>query len=134
MAGSKNVIELHGSINRNYCVNCGKEFSLDYIKNSKGTPRCDKCGGIIKPDVVLYQEPLDDYAITKAMIALQEADLLIVAGTSLKVYPAASFINYFYGGNIIVINKEKLELNRKVKLEITAPIGETFKKVQNLMK
>lgn len=134
IAGSKNVIELHGSINRNYCVNCGKEFSLDYIKNSKGTPRCDKCGGIIKPDVVLYQEPLDDYAITKAMIALQEADLLIVAGTSLKVYPAASFINYFYGDNIIVINKEKLELNRKVKLEITAPIGETFKKVQNLMK
>lgn len=131
-AGSKNVVELHGSIHRNYCTQCGKSFSLEYIKNYKGTPRCDKCNSIIKPDVVLYEEPLDEYAITKAMIALSKADLLIVAGTSLKVYPAASFLNYFYGSNIVVINKEKLDINRKITLEINAPIGETLEQVQKL--
>lgn len=131
-ANSKNVIELHGSIHRNYCTNCGKSFSLDYIKKSNNVPLCDRCASTIKPDVVLYEEPLDEYTITKAMIALSRADLLIVAGTSLKVYPAASFINYFYGNNIVIINKEKLNINRKVSLEITAPIGETFNKLQKL--
>ncbi len=127
LAGSKKVIELHGSIHRNYCERCGRLYDLSIVKNSTSIPTCPICGGEIKPDVVLYEEPLDERVVTKAMIALQEADLLIVAGTSLKVYPAAMYINYFYGNNIIVINKEKLDVNRKIKLQILGKIGEIFK-------
>lgn len=133
LAGSKNVIELHGSIQRNYCEGCAKFYNLDYIKNSNGIPKCESCGNIIKPDVVLYEEPLEERVISKAMIKMMEADLLIVAGTSLSVYPAANFINYFYGDNIIAINKEKLNINKKVKLEITSPIGETFKLLDKIL-
>ncbi len=134
MAGSKNVIELHGSIHRNYCMDCGRAYDLNFIRSTTGIPKCPHCGGIIKPDVILYEEPLEQMTIVKAEIALNEADLLIVAGTSLKVYPAASFINYYHGDNIIVINKEKLDLNKKVTLEINAPIGETFKNLEDLLK
>ena len=126
LAGSKNVIELHGSIHRNYCEKCMKLYSLDEIINKDIVPKCDKCGGIIKPDVVLYQEPLDERVITKAIIKIQEADLLIVAGTSLNVYPAAGLIHYFFGDNIVLINKDKLNITKKIKLQINKPIGELF--------
>ena len=126
LAGSKNVIELHGSIHRNYCEKCMKLYSLDEILKKDIIPKCDKCGGIIKPDVVLYQEPLDERVITKAIIKIQEADLLIVAGTSLNVYPAAGLINYFFGDNIVLINKDKLNITKKIKLQINKPIGELF--------
>lgn len=126
LAGSRNVIELHGSIHRNYCEKCMKLYSLDEILNKDIIPKCDKCGGIIKPDVVLYQEPLDERVITKAIIKIQEADLLIVAGTSLNVYPAAGLINYFFGDNIVLINKDKLNITKKIKLLINKPIGELF--------
>jgi len=131
-AGSNNVIELHGSIKRNYCQNCAKFFGLDYIISSNGVPICNKCGGIIKPDVVLYEEGLNENDITKAIIALQKADLLIVAGTSLNVYPAASLINYFCGSNIVVINKENIPIHRKIKLFINDKVGEVFEKLDNL--
>jgi len=104
MAGSKNVIELHGSIHRNHCLKCGKSFSSKYVKEYDGVPRCDKCGGLIKPDVVLYGEALDYKDITNAIKALQSADLLIVGGTSLKVYPANSFLSYYQGQRKVMIN------------------------------
>jgi len=132
IAGSKNVIELHGSIYRNYCLNCGKSFSLDYITSFSDVPHCDKCNGIIKPDVVLYEEPLLDSVITKAIIALTKADLLIIAGTSLNVYPASGLINYFYGNNIVLINKEKQAINKDIKLFIEGKIGEIFSLVDSI--
>lgn len=131
MAGSKNVIELHGSIHRNFCEKCGRSYPLDFIENSKDfIPICPKCGGVIKPDVVLYEEPLNEYIIARSVIALQEADLLIVAGTSLNVYPAAGLIDYFYGGNIVVINKDHLPISREIKLEINEKIGEVFRQLK----
>ena len=132
-AGSKKVIELHGSIMRNYCEKCAKFYTLDEILKMDNIPICPKCGGFIKPDVVLYEEGLDTNTITKALIALQEADLLIIGGTSLNVYPASSFISYFFGDNIFLINKEKLYISREIKEEINLPIGETFKKVDELL-
>lgn len=132
-AGSKNVIELHGSIMRNYCEKCSRFYSLEDILKMDNIPICPKCGGYIKPDVVLYEEGLDTNVITKALISLQEADLLIIGGTSLNVYPASSFISYFFGDNIFLINKEKLNINRKIKEEINLPIGETFKKVDEIL-
>lgn len=129
LAGSKNVIELHGSIHRNYCEKCMKLYTLEDILKKDIIPLCDRCGGIIKPDVTLYQEALDERAITKAIIKLQEADLLIVAGTSLNVYPAAGLINYFYGNNIVIINKDKLNIDKQIKLQINEPIGEIFSKL-----
>ena len=132
-AGSKNVIELHGSIMRNYCEKCARFYSLEDILKMDNIPICPKCGGYIKPDVVLYGEGLDTNVITKALICLQEADLLIIGGTSLNVYPASSFISYFFGDNIFLINKEKLNINRKIKEEINLPIGETFKKVDEIL-
>lgn len=128
LAGSKNVIELHGSIHINHCLNCHKEFSSSYVKNSIGIPRCDKCNGIIKPDVVLYGESLDYNSITKAINSISSADLLIVGGTSLKVYPAASFIDYFNGKNKILINLNDNPL--KDFLYINNKIGEVFSKLE----
>ncbi|MEG2270230.1 MAG: NAD-dependent protein deacylase [Bacilli bacterium] len=126
LAGSKNVIELHGSIYRNYCEKCGRMYPVDVILNSVEIPHCPVCGGIIKPDVVLYDEPLLETNIAKALIKIQEADLLIVAGTSLRVYPAANMINYFFGDNIFVINKEKLDIRKRVKLVMNDDIEEIF--------
>ena len=105
-AGSKKVTELHGSIHRNYCMNCHKFHPVSVIKESAGIPRCD-CGGIIKPDVVLYEEGLNDNDIKKALEYISTCDTLIIGGTSLTVYPAAGFVNYFNGKNLIIINKEK---------------------------
>lgn len=129
IAGSKNVIELHGSIHRNFCEKCAKLYNLDEFLKLGDVPRCPICNGIVKPDVVLYEEPLNELTLTKAMIALQEADLLIVAGTSLKVYPAAGLISYFYGKNIVVINKEKLTINREIKLQINDSIAKVFEEI-----
>ena len=129
-AGSVNVIELHGSIQRNYCERCHEFYSLEDILMQSGTPRCTHCGGIIKPDVVLYEEGLDYTSIENAISALQKADLLIIGGTSLAVYPAASFIDYFRSDNIVVINKSKTPLSRRVALEINEPIGQIFSQLK----
>lgn len=134
LAGSKNVIELHGSIHRNYCTHCMTLYNLEDIKKLDTIPLCPKCHNLIKPDVVLYEEGLDDRTITKALISLQEADLLIIAGTSLNVYPAAGMINYFYGNNIVVINKDNLNITKNVKLVINDKVGEVFKKVNEIRK
>lgn len=130
LAGSKNVIELHGSIHRNYCMDCGEFYDLKDILSLKGiVPKCPHCGGIIKPDVVLYEEPLNQDAIRDAISALERADLLIVAGTSLSVYPASGLVYYFRGKNLVVINKEHLQFSEGVTLEINEPVGETLSKI-----
>ena len=126
MAGSKNVLELHGSIHRNICMDCGARFNLKDILNMDNTPRCPHCGGIIKPYVVLYEEGLDQDVLYNAVDAIANADLLIVAGTSLSVYPAAGLVRYFNGTYIVVINKERLPVGN-VTLEINRPVGEVFK-------
>lgn len=129
-AGSKKVLELHGSIQRNYCERCGEFYSLEDILMQSDTPRCEKCGGVIKPDVVLYEEPLDGNTIEATVREMEKADLLIIAGTSLAVYPAAAFIDYFNSDNIVVINKSPTPIRRKIKLEINAPVGEIFSKLE----
>ena len=126
LAGSKNVIELHGSIHRNYCMDCHEFYNLDAISDSSGVPTCKRCGGVIKPDVVLYEEPLDGEVINNALYAISTADLIIVAGTSLSVYPASGLIRYFRGKYIVVINKDHLDINNGVTLEINRPVGEVF--------
>lgn len=117
-AGSSNVIELHGSVHRNYCTNCGKFFGIDYIVNSDGIPLCDKCGAVVKPDVVLYEEMLDEATIKNAVNAISHCDTLIIVGTSLVVYPAAAFINYFGGENIALINKTPTQMDYKADIVI----------------
>lgn len=129
-AGSKNVLELHGSIERNYCERCGKFYSLEDILQQSGTPRCLDCGGVIKPDVVLYEEPLNGETIDSAIRAMQKADLLIIAGTSLAVYPAAAFIDYYNGKDIVLINKTRVPVRRDITLEINGPVGEIFSKLK----
>lgn len=124
-AGSKNVLELHGSIHRNYCQKCGKFYDAAYVKASKGIPRCE-CGGVIKPDVVLYEEGLDQDVIRQSVYAIANADTLIIGGTSLAVYPAASFINYFRGRHLVVINKGTTAREVGAELVIAAPIGEVL--------
>ncbi|MGN0692525.1 MAG: Sir2 family NAD-dependent protein deacetylase, partial [Oscillospiraceae bacterium] len=122
-AGSKNVYELHGSVHRNYCVSCGREFDALYIKNSDDVPSCDKCGHLIKPDVVLYGEGLDNTTVRGAIDAISKAELLIVGGTSLAVYPANGLINYFKGKKIAMINKSPTDYDDKVDLLISDGIG-----------
>lgn len=130
-AGSKNVLELHGSIHRNYCMRCNEFYSLSDIEKMDNVPICPHCGGIIKPDVVLYEEGLDQEVLKASVDAIENADLIIIAGTSLSVYPAAGLIYYYRGSNIVIINKDHLPLTRNVALEINAPVGETFKKLEN---
>lgn len=125
-AGSKNVWELHGSIHRNYCRKCGKFYDASYVKNVDGVPRCE-CGGLIKPDVVLYEEGLDSGVIEHSIRAICEADTLIIGGTSLVVYPAAGFIDYFRGKHLVVINKSATAKEVRAELTIAAPIGEVMK-------
>lgn len=127
-AGSKKVYELHGSVLRNYCMKCGKFHSAEYIKNSKGVPKCE-CGGVIKPDVVLYEEGLDDSTVSGALSAIQSADTLIIAGTSLTVYPAAGFISYFKGGNIVLINRDETPFDSKANLVFHEKVGELLDKI-----
>lgn len=122
-AGSKNVLELHGSIHRNYCQRCGKFYDAAYVKNAERIPRCE-CGGIIKPDVVLYEEGLDSDIIRSSVHAISQADTLIIGGTSLIVYPAAGFIDYFRGKHLVVINKSATAKEVRAELAISAPIGE----------
>ncbi|WP_027400428.1 NAD-dependent protein deacylase [Anaerovorax odorimutans] len=136
LAGSKNVYELHGSVLRNYCIDCGKFYDLEYIMNTnncldkKGikslVPVCNKCGGIVKPDVVLYEEALDQQVIEGAVKAIEEADTLIVGGTSLVVYPAAGLITYFRGSNLILINRDQTTFDKRADLVIREPIGEVL--------
>ncbi len=123
LAGSKNVLELHGSIHRNYCQKCGKFYDAKYVKGSEGIPTCD-CGGRIKPDVVLYEESLDNTVIQKSVREIAEADMLIIGGTSLVVYPAASFIDYFRGKYLVVINKSATPRDEQADLCIQKSIGE----------
>jgi len=127
-AGSKNVIELHGSVHRNYCRKCKKFFDANYVKNSNGIPRCE-CGGIIKPDVVLYEESLNYNNIEKAIGYIERAKTLIVGGTSLAVYPAASFINYFKGQDLVLINKTPTAYDKMATLVINDSIGKILKEI-----
>ena len=124
-AGSRSVFELHGSIWRNYCTQCGMGYPVQRIAKGAGVPRC-ACGGVIKPDVVLYEEPLDQRVLERAVKAIREADLLIVGGTSLNVYPAASLIDYFRGDNIVVINRGAPAKDMSGVLFIDGKIGEVF--------
>lgn len=123
MAGSKGTIELHGSVFRNYCISCGTKYSLDYILNTTGVPRCDKCGGIVRPDVVLYEEHLDHTNIDRAVNAIENADLLIIGGTSLTVYPAATFAQFLPHDRVVIINKSSTYLDLQAMLTIHDSIG-----------
>ena len=125
MAGSKTVYELHGSVHRNYCERCGKFYSFDDILRSSGIPRCE-CGGTVKPDVVLYEESLDQATIEGAVRAIAAADVLIIGGTSLNVYPAAGLINYYRGHKLVLINKSPVARDLSADLVIRDPIGEVF--------
>ena len=127
-AGSKTVWELHGSIHRNYCQKCGKFYDASYVKHADGVPRCE-CGGLIEPDVVLYEEGLDPGVIDHSIRAIREADTLIIGGTSLVVYPAAGFIDYFRGKHLVVINKSATAKEVRAELTIAAPIGEVMKEI-----
>ena len=128
-AGSKNVLELHGSIHRNYCQICHKEYDLNHILNSEGIPRCE-CGGIIKPDVVLYEEPLNNDILTASVNFISNADTLIIGGTSLVVYPAAGLINYFNGSKLVLINKSETPYDNLASLVINEAIGEVFSQIK----
>lgn len=133
MAGSKTVYELHGSVLRNFCVNCGKFYNADFIRESEnapeGIPYCPECSHIVKPDVVLYEEGLDDNIITKSIEAIRNADTLIIGGTSLVVYPAAGLIDYFRGDNLILLNKSQTSQDYKATLAIHQPIGQVLSQI-----
>lgn len=124
-AGSRNVFELHGSVHRNYCMKCHKEYNAQYMLDSVGIPKC-RCGGIIKPDVVLYEETLDDDTVTGAVHAIANADTLIIGGTSLNVYPASGLIRYFSGENLVIINMSPTPTDNNADLLIHEKIGEVF--------
>lgn len=130
MAGSKNVLELHGSVYRNSCMKCCTSYDFVYMKAAEGVPKCEKCGGIIKPDVVLYEESLDNGTITRAVQAIAEAEVLIIGGTSLAVYPAASLIDYFSGKHLVVINRDATPRDRMADLVINEPIGQVFSQIR----
>ena len=125
-AGSKKVYELHGSVLRNYCVRCGKFYPAEFVKNAAGVPLCD-CGGVVKPDVVLYEEPLDERVMMKAVGAIADADLLIVGGTSLTVYPAAGLIRYYRGKRLVLINRDETPYDRYADLVLHDSLGTVFK-------
>lgn len=127
-AGSKKVYELHGSVLRNYCTKCHKFFDIDFIADSEGVPHCD-CGGVVKPDVVLYEEGLDNDTVNGAVKAISEADTLIIGGTSLNVYPAAGLIRYFRGGNLVIINMSPTQMDKNADLLICDKIGSVFSKI-----
>ncbi len=129
MAGSRKVLELHGSVYRNYCMKCGKFYDFSYVKQAKGVPMCE-CGGMIKPDVVLYEEGLDNTTISEAVRAISEAQVLIIGGTSLAVYPAAGLIDYFRGDKLVVINKAPTPRDKYADLLIQEPIGRVFSQIK----
>lgn len=125
-AGSRNILELHGSVHRNFCMDCGARYSLEFIVNSEGVPTCERCGGTVRPDVVLYEEPLNENVIRAAIGAIRSADMLICAGTSLAVYPAAGFLEYFQGATLAVINLSPTSLDKKADILLSAKVGEVF--------
>ena len=127
--GSKTVLELHGTLYRNYCMKCGKQFDLDYVTAEDGITRCDACGGIVRPDVVLYEEGLDQGTLHQSVEHISKADLLIVGGTSLNVYPAAGLLNYYRGNKLVLVNKSATPYDNKAGLLIAENIGEIFRKV-----
>ena len=127
-AGSRNVLELHGSVHRNFCERCGKFYGLDHILHTEGVPRCD-CGGIIKPDVVLYEEGLNEDTLHAAVRTISEADLMMIGGTSLNVWPAAGLINYYRGNRLVLINKSAVGRDLDAALVITEPIGEVVSQI-----
>lgn len=127
-AGSKTVYELHGSVHRNRCMRCGKAFGAEFIQQSDGVPRCE-CGGIVKPDVVLYEESLDGDVISGAVSAISRADMLIIGGTSLAVYPAAGFVNYYSGSRLVMINLEPTPYDGKADLVINGRIGQVMEQI-----
>lgn len=124
-AGSRRVLELHGSVHRNHCERCGKFYALDYILHTEGVPRCT-CGGIVKPDVVLYEEGLDQRTLNDAVRAISQAEVLIIGGTSLNVWPAAGLINYYQGNKLVLINKSAVARDLDAALVITDPIGQVL--------
>lgn len=124
-AGSKNVMELHGSVLRNYCTRCGKFHTAEFIRDHEGVPKCD-CGGTVKPDVVLYEESLDGETLEKSVYAIENADLLIVAGTSLTVYPAAGLINYYRGDRLVLINRDATPYDARADLVFHESLGDIF--------
>ena len=128
-AGSKRVYELHGSVLRNYCMKCGKAYSAEYIKSGRGIPRCE-CSGIIKPDVVLYEEGLDDKTVNGAVNAIANADTLIIAGTSLTVYPAAGMVRYFNGKHLVLINRDATPMDNSADLVFHEKVGELLDKIK----
>ena len=128
-AGSKKVYELHGSVHRNYCMKCGRPYGAKFILESKGVPKCE-CGGIIKPDVVLYEEPLDNDTVSNAVKAIRNADTLIISGTSLTVYPAAGMVNYFNGSNLVLINRDATPADSYADLVIHGKAGEVLDKIK----
>ncbi|MCJ7857035.1 NAD-dependent protein deacylase [Lachnospiraceae bacterium NSJ-143] len=128
-AGSRNVLELHGTLYRNYCTVCGKRFDMDYVLNSKGIPHCDSCGGVVRPDVVLYEESLDMDTMEMAVKYISKADILIIGGTSLAVYPAAGLINYYKGDKLVLINKSSTAMDSRADLVIHMNIGQVFDKI-----
>lgn len=130
MAGSKKVYELHGTVYNNYCLDCGRTYSVDTLqKDSEGIPRCPEDGGIVRPDIVMYEEGLDQTTIMGAIQAIKEADMLIVAGTSLIVYPAASFVDYFNGKHMVVINKTPIRVSRPDALVFEDSISHVFQQI-----
>lgn len=128
-AGSDKVYELHGSIHRNYCMRCGKFYSAEYIRDSEGIPRCE-CGGIIKPDVVLYEERLNDDAVNMAVQAIENADMMIIGGTSLSVYPAAGLIDLYHGNKLVLINRTPTPRDNRADLVLRDPIGKLFSQLE----
>jgi len=128
-AGSKKVLELHGTLFKNYCIKCGKKYGIEHIINSDGVPKCERCGGIVRPDVVLYEEGLDMNVVEEAINYISNADVLIVGGTSLAVYPAAGLINYYKGDKLVLINKGTTSYDNRADLILHVNIGEVFKRV-----
>ena len=127
-AGSHRVLELHGSVLRNYCMKCHKSYSAEYVKNSQGICRCD-CGGIIKPDVVLYEESLDSQVLEKSIYAIAQCDLLIVGGTSLTVYPAAGLLRYYPGHRLVLINRDETPYDNQADLVLHESLGKVFEQL-----
>jgi NAD-dependent deacetylase len=125
-AGSRKVYEVHGTVHRNYCMRCHEFYDTEYILKAPGVPKCEKCGGIIKPDVVLYEEGLDERTVTASIHAIQKADVLIIGGTSLNVYPAAGFIQYYTGNKLVLINKSETPYDRKADVLIHDSIGKVL--------
>lgn len=128
-AGSKNVYELHGSVHRNYCMKCGRLYNAQYVKSSRGVPVCE-CSGLIKPDVVLYEEPLDGEVFAGAQREIERADTMIIAGTSLTVYPAAGMVRLFCGGHLVLINRDPTPADKYADLVIHASAGEVLSKIK----